>query len=102
MHNLQYRFFFDAEDGIRDTSVTGVQTCALPIYLSENDSCELPQGARRELSGREAVDGRDVFPGCGRYVRSHASVAKRRSQYLRRQLRRISLEIGRASCRERV
>src|SRR5437763_4673532 len=26
-------FFFQAEDGIRDTSVTGVQTCALPIWL---------------------------------------------------------------------
>src|SRR5437762_7928828 len=26
------RFFFQAEDGIRDTSVTGVQTCALPIF----------------------------------------------------------------------
>src|SRR5258706_15437477 len=26
-------FFFQAEDGIRDWSVTGVQTCALPIYL---------------------------------------------------------------------
>src|SRR5437764_4485098 len=25
-------FFFQAEDGIRDTSVTGVQTCALPIF----------------------------------------------------------------------
>src|SRR5437016_6486356 len=25
------RFFFQAEDGIRDWSVTGVQTCALPI-----------------------------------------------------------------------
>src|SRR5207237_6886729 len=24
-------FFFQAEDGIRDSSVTGVQTCALPI-----------------------------------------------------------------------
>src|SRR5437763_2436396 len=34
--HVQYRgldcfFFFQAEDGIRDTSVTGVQTCALPI-----------------------------------------------------------------------
>src|SRR5437762_4343759 len=29
-------FFFQAEDGIRDTSVTGVQTCALPIYVSRN------------------------------------------------------------------
>ena len=27
-------FFFQAEDGIRDTSVTGVQTCALPILKS--------------------------------------------------------------------
>src|SRR5260370_23689630 len=26
-------FFFQAEDGIRDSSVTGVQTCALPICL---------------------------------------------------------------------
>src|SRR3712207_7736132 len=25
-------FFFQAEDGIRDIGVTGVQTCALPIY----------------------------------------------------------------------
>src|SRR2546430_10567603 len=27
-----YVFFFQAEDGIRDLTVTGVQTCALPIY----------------------------------------------------------------------
>src|SRR5256885_8664683 len=27
-----YFFFFQAEDGIRDYKVTGVQTCALPIY----------------------------------------------------------------------
>src|SRR5260370_40229632 len=27
-------FFFQAEDGIRDSSVTGVQTCALPISLA--------------------------------------------------------------------
>src|SRR5205823_7520403 len=27
-------FFFQAEDGIRDRLVTGVQTCALPIYRS--------------------------------------------------------------------
>src|SRR5688500_14115253 len=29
-------FFFQAEDGIRDYKVTGVQTCALPIYRSGN------------------------------------------------------------------
>src|SRR2546429_4556809 len=27
-------FFFQAEDGIRDVAVTGVQTCALPIFLT--------------------------------------------------------------------
>ena len=31
-------FFFQAEDGIRDWSVTGVQTCALPILLSKRTS----------------------------------------------------------------
>src|SRR5260370_19966678 len=29
-----FLFFFQAEDGIRDSSVTGVQTCALPISLT--------------------------------------------------------------------
>src|SRR3712207_7534558 len=28
-------FFFQAEDGIRDIGVTGVQTCALPIYFDD-------------------------------------------------------------------
>src|SRR5690606_19087559 len=31
-------FFFQAEDGIRDFHVTGVQTCALPIWVRENRS----------------------------------------------------------------
>ena len=30
-------FFFQAEDGIRDRDVTGVQTCALPIYQQDGD-----------------------------------------------------------------
>src|SRR5699024_11475622 len=30
---LCFFFFFQAEDGIRDRNVTGVQTCALPIYI---------------------------------------------------------------------
>src|SRR5439155_13553444 len=34
-------FFFQAEDGIRDGHVTGVQTCALPIYVDQLR----PQGA---------------------------------------------------------
>src|SRR2546429_6774996 len=31
-------FFFQAEDGIRDVAVTGVQTCALPIFVSRIDT----------------------------------------------------------------
>src|SRR5882762_6803880 len=31
---FEYFFFFQAEDGIRGSSVTGVQTCALPIWSS--------------------------------------------------------------------
>src|SRR5699024_11697020 len=30
---ILFLFFFQAEDGIRDRNVTGVQTCALPILL---------------------------------------------------------------------
>src|SRR2546430_5971142 len=33
---LYFFFFFQAEDGIRDLTVTGVQTCALPISLFSN------------------------------------------------------------------
>src|SRR2546427_476529 len=32
MLDVIFFFFFQAEDGIRDLTVTGVQTCALPIY----------------------------------------------------------------------
>src|SRR5256886_9026335 len=37
-------FFFQAEDGIRDLTVTGVQTCALPIYAitAENVDGSVP------------------------------------------------------------
>src|SRR5207249_6898861 len=33
MYCFVFFFFFQAEDGIRDRNVTGVQTCALPISL---------------------------------------------------------------------
>src|SRR5256884_1910697 len=33
-------FFFQAEDGIRDVAVTGVQTCALPISPRHAINCE--------------------------------------------------------------
>src|SRR2546430_13144452 len=36
---VSYFFFFQAEDGIRDLTVTGVQTCALPICnISPNNT----------------------------------------------------------------
>src|SRR5437762_5658913 len=38
-------FFFQAEDGIRDTSVTGVQTCALPILATHSPFSKSPQGS---------------------------------------------------------
>src|SRR3989454_7894147 len=48
-------FFFQAEDGIRDYKVTGVQTCALPIYLARQlEKRRLLVGA---LERGEPVDG---------------------------------------------
>src|SRR5205085_3920087 len=40
-------FFFQAEDGIRDLTVTGVQTCALPIFARRGrvPEAEAPDGA---------------------------------------------------------
>src|SRR5437763_7004085 len=43
-------FFFQAEDGIRDTSVTGVQTCALPIFPIWNELLAVVR-----LDGRRSV-----------------------------------------------
>src|SRR3989440_216493 len=43
-------FFFQAEDGIRDLIVTGVQTCALPIYRMKTLS-RPPSGAIMRLVG---------------------------------------------------
>src|SRR5438128_6818231 len=42
--SLLFLFFFQAEDGIRDATVTGVQTCALPI--SPDHRRPPPRGAR--------------------------------------------------------
>src|SRR5207253_7935281 len=48
-------FFFQAEDGIRDGHVTGVQTCALPIFLQR--VAAQPEAERLE---RDHLVGRDV------------------------------------------
>src|SRR5712692_3584039 len=50
-------FFFQAEDGIRDGTVTGVQTCALPISLlvaPEGHSSAPRFGRRADGKGRSA------------------------------------------------
>src|SRR5437868_8685337 len=72
-------FFFQAEDGIRDRNVTGVQTCALPI-------CTAPWAAWTYCT-RQQVQA------------AHGAVLKN----LREGTTGLSQEqIGRASCRERV
>src|SRR2546426_6862945 len=53
-------FFFQAEDGIRDYKVTGVQTCALPISLERGE----PPETKAQRPFRNAVD-RRVPPGRG-------------------------------------
>ena len=68
-------FFFQAEDGIRDYDVTGVQTCALPIWITG----QLHSHAEGEPEGI-----------CGASQSEGAPSLCRWSQ------------IGRASCRERV
>src|SRR2546430_12714720 len=47
---MMFFFFFQAEDGIRDLTVTGVQTCALPISVRRVSAAALDgaaAGARR-------------------------------------------------------
>src|SRR2546422_10133468 len=46
--SLFFFFFFQAEDGIRDVAVTGVQTCALPISAAVLRRARLP-GVHAEL-----------------------------------------------------
>src|SRR5258708_12400136 len=40
---MSFIFFFQAEDGIRDDLVTGVQTCALPICLGDVSAKNYPK-----------------------------------------------------------
>src|SRR2546430_5647456 len=84
-------FFFQAEDGIRDLTVTGVQTCALPIW----------QRARRgrERHHREAAP--HFLETDGRHPHLHHGPRDVRGQGWRRRAPEPR-QIGRASCRERV
>src|SRR5699024_11765027 len=81
-------FFFQAEDGIRDRNVTGVQTCALPIWRV-SVSCMVAFHASRATGF--VSDGPSTS---GRWVRgsTHSVVAVTAT---------CAMKIGRASCRER-
>src|SRR5690625_1375819 len=50
-----YFFFFQAEDGIRDGHVTGVQTCALPILMKAMAVSEFIPFIQQEIADRMGV-----------------------------------------------
>src|SRR5437870_10810448 len=61
LFHILYSFFFQAEDGIRDGHVTGVQTCALPIsaiagqeFLEELLACDGGHRPREMASSSSA------------------------------------------------
>src|SRR5262249_58238502 len=82
-------FFFQAEDGIRDWSVTGVQTCALPISLVR--IAAIHGRALRRRIGRAAR--------CEGQIPALAPVTA--DEGCERRAFLPGEEIGRASCRER-
>src|SRR2546430_2109730 len=65
-------FFFQAEDGIRDLTVTGVQTCALPIWAPASRR-SLGLGRSHVLHPRRAQEGR----GAARPARAGVEAAAR-------------------------
>src|SRR3712207_7154732 len=83
-------FFFQAEDGIRDIGVTGVQTCALPIFLP-------PPGAAfaRHRSPSEDRAGERLRTPAPRASDNHSGLACDRS-HVRSEERRVGKE-----CRSR-
>src|SRR5437016_11931256 len=56
---LQFFFFFQAEDGIRDWSVTGVQTCALPISSLRSGGVQAARRRARSASSTTRSRHRD-------------------------------------------
>src|SRR5256885_9546197 len=86
-------FFFQAEDGIRDYKVTGVQTCALPISLLPRRS----GGSRYRLWSCVVL--RAEQRSC---ERSACRFDSFRAAHAASAFGPHRDEIGRASCRERV
>src|SRR5438105_10927957 len=85
-------FFFQAEDGIRDPLVTGVQTCALPILDFLNEFL-------RELKIEKASL---VGESLGGWISALYAVELVEGGHLipMDKLVLVDAEIGRASCRE--
>src|SRR3989442_2359066 len=52
LYDLVFFFFFQAEDGIRDADVTGVQTCALPISSWTRPAARAASRVARAEPGR--------------------------------------------------
>src|SRR5690606_40893570 len=93
-------FFFQAEDGIRDFHVTGVQTCALPIFEAADQSTDAPAPAGKLLAHERQ---RPLLARVRRMRRGapERSFAIRRSRSASAEAMSAS-QIGRASCRERM
>src|SRR5205809_3457511 len=88
-------FFFQAEDGIRDVAVTGVQTCALPISLPD----PVREAIWLEVGGDGPPRLRPLIP----FLLSWFVGANRGTLRLPSAVARLHIgQIGRASCRERV
>src|SRR6266568_7923536 len=68
-------FFFQAEDGIRDGTVTGVQTCALPI---SRDPRDLVRGSRAPGARDERLHDPHAGTRGARYVLARAGGAVHR------------------------
>src|SRR5690606_40353360 len=94
--------FFQAEDGIRDFHVTGVQTCALPIYGTAIPSPVLGRSANDRRSGQPAQ--RAARTARNRSGRQRRRLGRRSDRALCRRSGGTwrASQIGRASCRERV
>src|SRR5687767_15259003 len=93
---LNNYFFFQAEDGIRDKLVTGVQTCALPIFEAGDIA-----GEQRHLKSRGDAARVDPHEAGGR-ERKQRGPARGELDVDIEDQREAVREIGRASCRERV
>src|SRR5205807_7079118 len=93
---IRVSIFFQAEDGIRDYNVTGVQTCALPISGTGGRR----RGGNRRGGARPRRRGERVCPRRElRRRRIFRSVAEACAGRARRG--RVARKIGRESCRER-